>query len=191
MNRWKISFFVLAGILIVAIASVFLWLENMEESGPIPSYIEAKGVTNSLVVSATKADFEGIANTFIYKATKKEPIPVTMTVEDDITLSSELIVFSYKLPVKMHFDPVVLDDGNIVLKQSSLEIGAVNLPPSTVLKALGDSVKLPEWMVVRPKEEEIFINLSDLPIQGNLKVKAKQFNLKNDEILLEIIIPET
>lgn len=55
---------------------------------------------------------------------------------------------------------------------------------------LRDSVKLPEWMIVRAKEEEIFIDLSDLPISGDLQVKAKEFNLEKDEILLEIMIPE-
>ena len=77
-----------------------------------------------------------------------------------------------------------------MLKQSSLEVGNLNLPPSTVLKVLKDSVKLPPWMVVRAKEEEIFIDLSNLPISDDLQVRAKEINLLEDEILLEIIIPK-
>ena len=49
-------------------------------------------------MKATKEDFEGIANTYIRKAMKNEPIPVTMEVDEDIILSSELTVFSYTLP---------------------------------------------------------------------------------------------
>ena len=71
-----------------------------------------------------------------------------------------------------------------------MEIGQLNIPPSTVLKILKDSVKLPSWMVVRPKEEELFIDLSAIPVSGNLQVRAKTFNLAHDEIILEIIIPK-
>ena len=45
-----------------------------------------------------------------------------------------------------------------------MEIGQLNIPPSTVLKILKDSVKLPPWMIVRPKEEELFIDLSEIPV---------------------------
>ena len=38
-----------------------------------------------LTVRATKEDFEGIANTYIRKAMKGEPLPVTMEVEDDVS----------------------------------------------------------------------------------------------------------
>lgn len=189
MNVWKISFLLLAGIILAAIVYLFILIGFTTASDPIPEAKEITGAHNSLTVSATKEDFEGIANTFLHKAMNEEPLPVTMTVGDDIVLSSELIVFSNKIEVKMHFNPIVQEDGNLMLKQSSLEIGKLNLPPSAVLKVLKDSVNLPEWMVVRPKEEEIFINLSDLPISGDLKVKAKQFNLEKDEILLEILIP--
>ena len=122
---------------------------------------------------ATKEDFEGIANTYIRKAMKGEPLPVTNEVDEDIVLESELTVFAFTFPVIMHFDPIVREDGNLILKQSSVEIGKANIPPSTVLKILKDSVNLPPWMIVRPKEEELFIDLSAIPVSGNLRVKAK------------------
>lgn len=190
MNRWKISFFLLAGIILAVVVYIFILIGTTSESGPVPKANEMAGASNTLTVKATKEDFEGIANTYIRKAMNKEPLPVTINVEDDITLTSELIVFSYTLPVTMHFNPIVQEDGNLMLKQSSLEIGDLNLPPSTVLKVLRDSVKLPPWMIVRAKEEEIFIDLSDLPISGDLQVKAKEFNLKEDEIILEIVFPQ-
>ena len=45
-------------------------------------------------------------------------------------------------------------------------------------------------MIVRPKEEELFIDLSELPVSGNLQVKAKTLILEEDEIIFEIIIPK-
>ena len=190
MNLWKIAFFGLAGIITAAVVYLFILLGHHDDSAPIPKADDTFQAANYLTVRATKKDFEGIANTYIQKAINKEPLPVTMLVEDDIILLSELTVFSYKLPVKMYFDPVVREDGNLTLKQSKLEIGKYKIQPATVLKILKDSVDLPPWMIVRPKEEELFIDLRALPISGDLQVRAKEFNLDKDEIILEITIPK-
>ena len=190
MNRWKIGFFVLAGLIAATLAYIIILFGTHAESDPIPKAKETVLSADHLTVKATKKDFEGIANTYIRKAMNKEPLPVTLKVAEDITLTSELTVFSYTLPVIMHFDPIVRDDGNLTLKQSTVEIGKLNLPPATILKVLKDSVELPPWMIVRPKEEEVFIDLNALPISGDLQVKAKEFNLDKDEIILEITIPQ-
>lgn len=190
MNRWKIGFFALAGLVAAALVYIIILIGTNVDSDPIPKAEETILSANHLTVKATKKDFEGIANTYIRKAMNQEPLPVTLEVAEDIILSSELTVFSYTLPVIMHFDPIVRDDGNLTLKQSSVEIGKLNIPPATVLKLLKDSVQMPPWMIVRPKEEEVFIDLNALPISGDLQVKAKEFNLDKDEIILEITIPQ-
>ena len=190
MNFWKIGFFALAGIVAAALAYIIILFGIHAESDPLPNAEERILSANHLTVKATKKDFEGIANTYIQKAIDKEPQPVRVEVAEDITLSSELTVFSYTVPVIMHFDPIVLDDGNLMLKQSRVEIGNLNLQPATILKVLKDSIELPPWMVVRPKEEEVFIDLSALPISGDIQVRAKEFNLDKDEIILEITIPQ-
>lgn len=190
MNGWKVSFFVLAGLVAAAFAAVIILIGSSAESVPLPEMEVSDSSDHILTVRATKEDFEGIANTFIRKAVNGEALPVTMKVEDDVVLFSEMTVFSFTLPVIMHFDPIVREDGNLILKQSSMEIGQLNIPPETVLKLLRDSVKLPPWMIVRPKEEELFIDLSAIPLSGDLQVKAKTFNLADDDIILEIIIPK-
>lgn len=190
MNFWKVGFFVLSGLIAAAVVIFFIFIGSPTESDAIPKAKVSSTTSHHLTVRATKEDFEGIANSYIRKAMKGEQLPVTMEVKDDIMLTSELTVFAYTLPVIMHFEPVVREDGNLVLKQSSVEIGKLTIPPSTVLKILKDSVKLPPWMIVRPKEEELFIDLSRIPVSGDLQVRAKEFNLAKDEIILEIIIPK-
>lgn len=190
MNFWKLSFFILAGVVAATLATVIFLIGSPGDSEPIPRLAMVDEADNTLTVSVTKEDFEGITNTYIQKAMKGEPLPVKMEVGEDVILFSEMTVFSFTLPVRMHFDPTVLEDGNLILKQSSMEIGQLNIPPATVLKILRDSVKLPEWMIVRPKEQELFIDLRKIPVSGDLQVKAKTFNLAEDEIILEIIIPK-
>ncbi|PIC99530.1 MULTISPECIES: YpmS family protein [unclassified Sporosarcina] len=189
MNIWKVAFFSLAGIVAAALVGVIILISGATASPPLPEDKEAKGEGYTLALNTTKVNFEGIANTYIRKAVKGK-LPVELEMRDDVLLTSELTVFSHTLPLAMHFDPIVRKDGNLILKQSSMELGQLNVPPSTVLKLLKSSVELPKWMVVRPKEEEIFIDLKDLPISGDVQVKAKEVNLAQDEIILEVLIPK-
>lgn len=189
MNPWKISFFIVIGTLLAGVAMFVYWLSSSTDSPPLPLVQPTTESTHALTVQASKQDFEGIANQFIQKTIQEDPIPVRVELEEDVILLSEMTVFSITLPVRMHFDPHVLDDGNVILKQSKMEIGQLNIPPSTVLKILRDSVNLPDWMVVRPKEEELYIHLTAIPVSGNLTVRAKRFNLQEDDIQLEITLP--
>lgn len=188
MNKWKIAFFLLIFILIGSVVALVYWVSTPAEYVEIETtkkYSEG----NILTVNSTKENFEGIANTFMEKAMEGKPLPLKLTLEDQVILSSELTIFSYNLPVKMYFEPHVEEDGNIRLEQSSLEVGQLELPPDTVLKLLRDSIDLPSWMIVMPAEEEVLIKLSDIPMSSGVHVRAKELNLVDDIITLEIIIP--
>jgi uncharacterized protein YpmS len=190
MNKWKIGFFLLAGLVAATVSAVIVLISSTSESVPLPDIDKRNMSDNVLTVKATKENLEGIANTYVRKAVKGGPLPVTIKVSDEVLLFSEMTMFSYTVPVIMHFDPLVREDGNLILKLSKMEIGIMDVPPSTVLRVLKDSLKLPPWMTVRPMEEELFIDLSKIPVSGNLQVRAKTFNLAEDEIILEIIIPK-
>ncbi|SIT80578.1 YpmS family protein [Edaphobacillus lindanitolerans] len=189
MNKWKIAFFLLAALIITGVIALAVWISRPATAVDIPSAQTMQKEADTLTVTATKEDLQGIANTYIAKAIGNNRIPVDLVIEDDVLLVSELTVFAVRLPVVMHFDPEVMEDGNLQLKQKSVEVGNLNIPPTTVLKLLGDTVDLPGWMIVRPKEEELFVDLSRLPVSGDVKVKAKKVDLKNDDIELEILIP--
>lgn len=189
LNRWKIAFLGLVGIIIVGVVALVIFIESPGDSDPLPITERYSGKGSVLSVKASREDLENLANTYIGKAMKGDPLPVTMKFEDDVILHSEIVAFTIKIPINMHFEPIVLNDGNLMLKQTSMELGPLDIPPASVLKILRDSIKLPEWMVVRPKEEEIFINLAELPVSGNLQVRAKTLNLAEDDIVLEVTIP--
>ncbi|MFC4411297.1 YpmS family protein [Chungangia koreensis] len=189
MNRWKVAFFLLIAILVTSIIALAYWIGNPAEDPPIPVAEKSPRNSNVLTVTASKQDLEGIANTYISKAIEGEPLPVELLVEDQIVLISQLTVFGIELPVVMEFDPFVEDDGNLRLEQSTVEVGNLEIPPSTVLSLMQDTVKMPQWMIIRPSAEEVYIDLSQLPVTSDVKVKAKEIDLEKDQIIMEIIIP--
>lgn len=188
MNKWKIAFLLLIALLITAFIFFAFWISSPSEKTMVPEP-QTASEGNVLTLKTTKDDFEGIANSYIQDAMKGQPMPVTMSVENQILLTTELTIFSTDIPVIMKFDPIVEKNGNLKLKQTGVEVGRLDLPPESVLKLMRDSVSLPDWMIVRPEEEDVYIDLSRIPMKSNVTVRAKEFNLKQDEITLEITVP--
>lgn len=188
MNKWKIAFFVL----ILALLVGAVWLVSLISSEPEGYGLAERAAATSggeLRVQTTKADFEALANKYIQEAVENQPIPLELTVDDQIALVSELTVFTLTIPVQMYFDPIVQEDGNIQLKQDKVDIGQLSIPPEQVLKLLRDSIDLPTWMVVSPADESVFIDLGGLPIDGDFDIRAEKIDLENDEIILSVTVP--
>ncbi|MFF2794080.1 YpmS family protein [Lysinibacillus xylanilyticus] len=189
MNKWKFAFFALAGTVLFAILLVvFLATRpvdgvNFAESSKDES--EVKG--NVLVVQTTTKELESISKKYLKDA--GSPLPLDFTIGDDIQLSSTLKVFYTEIQISMNFDPIVDEKGNIILKQTGMNVGLLNIPPETTMKIMRDTVDFPSWITINPNKEEIYIDLSRINIASGSRIKAKELDLPKDKILLELIVP--
>ncbi|MFJ8511452.1 YpmS family protein [Lysinibacillus xylanilyticus] len=189
MNKWKFAFFALAGTVLFAILLVvFLATRpvdgvNFAESSKDES--EVKG--NVLVVQTTTKELESISKKYLKDA--GSPLPLDFTIGDDIQLSSTLKVFYTEIPISMNFDPIVDEKGNIILKQTGMNVGLLNIPPETTMKIMRDTVDFPSWITINPNKAEIYIDLSRINIASGSRIKAKELDLPKDKILLELIVP--
>ena len=189
MKIWRSAFLVLLTVNILAIIAFFLLITTPAEKHSLANADAAKAISgNSVVVNVTKDDFEGIANTYIQEAMADQPIPLSLSVDDDVSLSTELEVFSVTLPILLSFEPAVQEDGNLLLEQKSVEVGMLDIPPESALKLLRDSVELPEFMEVEPSEESVLLKLTEIPLDDGISVRATSFNLEEDDIRLRVTI---
>lgn len=189
MKKWRAAFLMLLTLNIVAIIAFFLLITTPAEKHSLANADAAKALSgNSVVVNVTKADFEGIANTYIQEAMADQPIPLALSVDDDVSLSTELEVFSITLPILLRFEPAVQADGNLLLQQKSVEVGMLDIPPESALKLLRDSVELPKFMEVDPSEESVLLKLTEIPLDDGIAVRATSFNLEEDDIRLRVTI---
>lgn len=191
MNKWKVAFFALAGTVLFAILLVVFLVtrpvDGVDVAKSSAGESESKG--NVLVVQTTTKELESISKKYLKDAAKGSPLPLDFTIGDDIQLRSTLTVFYTEIPISMNFDPIVDDKGNIILKQTGMNVGLLNIPPETTMKIMRDSVEFPSWITVNPNKAEIYIDLSRINIASGSRVRAKELDLPNDKILLEIIVP--
>lgn len=189
MNKWKFAFFGLAGTVLFAILLVVFLASrpvdgvNFAESSKDES--EVKG--NVLVVQTTTKELESISKKYLKDA--GSPLPLDFSIGDDIQLSSTLKVFYTEIPISMNFDPIVDEKGNIILKQTGMNVGLLNIPPETTMKIMRDTVDFPSWITINPNKAEIYIDLSRINIASGSRIKAKELDLPKDKILLELIVP--
>jgi len=191
MNKWKFAFFALAGTVLFAILLVVFLatrpVDGVHVAKSSAGESESKG--NVLVVQTTTKELESISKKYLKDAAKGSPLPLDFTIGDDIQLRSTLTVFYTEIPISMNFDPIVDDKGNIILKQTGMNVGLLNIPPETTMKIMRDSVEFPSWITVNPNKAEIYIDLSRINIASGSRVRAKELDLPKDKILLEIIVP--
>ncbi|MCR8852630.1 YpmS family protein [Lysinibacillus fusiformis] len=191
MNKWKVAFFALAGTVLFAILLVVFLatrpVDGVDVAKSSAGESESKG--NVLVVQTTTKELESISKKYLKDAAKGSPLPIDFTIGDDIQLRSTLTVFYTEIPISMNFEPIVDDKGNIILKQTGMNVGLLNIPPETTMKIMRDSVEFPSWITVNPNKAEIYIDLSRVNIASGSRVRAKELDLPNDKILLEIIVP--
>jgi len=191
MDKWKVAFFALAGTVLFAILLVvFLATRPVDDVHVAKSSAgESESKGNVLVVQTTTKELESISKKYLKDAAKGSPLPLDFTIGDDIQLRSTLTVFYTEIPISMNFDPIVDDKGNIILKQTGMNVGLLNIPPETTMKIMRDSVEFPSWITVNPNKAEIYIDLSRINIASGSRVRAKELDLPKDKILLEIIVP--
>ncbi|WP_141904456.1 YpmS family protein [Lysinibacillus sp. Y5S-8] len=191
MNKWKVAFFALAGTVLFAILLVVFLatrpVDGVNVAKSSAGESESKG--NVLVVQTTTKELESISKKYLKDAAKGSPLPLDFTIGNDIQLRSTLTAFYTEVPISMNFEPIVDDKGNIILKQTRMNVGLLKIPPETTMKIMRDSVEFPSWITVDPNEAEIYIDLSRINIASGSRVRAKELDLPNDKILLEIIVP--
>lgn len=186
LNKWKMAFFTLAGAIIIVVAFLMYLVTVPAEEVEIPEPQRTEG--NIITVQTTAKEFEAITKQYLGNVLDRSPLPVEIEMNEYIQLFSTLTIFTVDVPITMDFEPIV-EEGNIVLKQTSVNVGKLNIPPQTVLKLMKDSIEFPSWITVNPNEEEIYVDLSRINIASGSRVRAKEIDLRNDHIVLEVIIP--
>ena len=171
LNKWKIAFFTLAGAVILAVALLMYLVTTPAEELEIRDPAKTEG--NTITVQTTVQEFEAITKQYLSNVLDKSPLPVEVEMNEQIQLFSTLTIFSVDVPIRMDFEPIV-EEGNIVLKQTAVNVGKLNIPPQYVLKLMKDSVEFPYWITVNPNDEEIYVDLSRINIaSGSLYERKK------------------
>ncbi|MEW8971682.1 YpmS family protein [Mesobacillus jeotgali] len=189
-NKWKISFFILLGIMAAVFLSVWVLIASpVEETKiePVPNQSDRDDVAFN--VSTNKRDLNRVINHYLEEEVKNSQIDYQVLLTDEVELYGTLPLFSQELELRLTFEPQALKNGDLILKQRSISVGKLNLPVSTVLKFVRDSYDLPDAVNIQPKEERVYVSMQRLKLKSDIKVRVNEFDLKKDNIKFTLLVP--
>jgi uncharacterized protein YpmS len=137
--------------------------------------------------TTNKQDLNQVINHHIESL--KGPIDYEVLLKDDVELYGTIPIFTQNIQMKLTFEPVALDNGDLLLKQKSISIGELPLPVSQVLKMIRDNYQFPDMVQIDPKEEQIYIALQKMKLKSDLSVRVDEFNLQGDQIKFSLLVP--
>src|SRR5699024_367708 len=122
--------------------------------------------SSEFVVRTTKKNLNELVNAYIDKFLAQTNHRYVVTLDDDVHLLGEIPVFSTTVPLSIHLDPIVQDNGDIVLKQKSIAVSLLQLPNQKIMEYIKKYLVMPEWVIVQPKEESIYVAISEMEIKS-------------------------
>lgn len=188
-NKWKTGFFLLLGfIVLIVIILLSLIMIPSNENGKVQQTVpDNKNV--SFEVKSNKADLNVLINQYIKKEAADSPIEYSIQLQDEVELYGTLPFFSQEVDLKLTFEPEALENGDLVLKQKSISVGSLPLPVSYVLKFIKENYKLPNGVEIQPNEKIVHVNMQQLKLKSDVRIKANRFDLKKDDIAFTILVP--
>ncbi|GGB35406.1 DUF2140 family protein [Virgibacillus dakarensis] len=189
-NKWKRLFYGLLSlnVLIVIMLILFIFWPVSDTAVPEPDSKNAQE-GSEFIVRTTKQNLNDLVNAYIDKLLNDSKHHYRVSLEDDVHLIGELPVFSTTVPLSVHLEPIVQDDGNVVLKQKSISVGLLELPNRKIMEYMKKYLPMPDWVTIDPKNEEIYVAVKDMEIKSNFQVSIDRFDLEANDIAFKIEIP--
>ncbi|MDC3418643.1 YpmS family protein [Aquibacillus salsiterrae] len=189
-RNWKVFFLALLGInmFLLFLALIFVLWPVSEGEVPDKEFIEEESGAE-FTVQSSKENLSELVNAYIDKLLKGKAQDFAVDFSENVHLMGSIEAFQTDIPISITLEPDVQENGDIILHQKKISIGLLDLPNQKVLQYLKKSLPVPEWVVINPKEENIYIAVTQMKIKSNFKVKVQQFDLKKNNISFRIKVP--
>ena len=189
-NKWKRLFYgllILNFTLVLVLTLLIFWPLPESEVSTVSDEEAQEG--SEFIVRTTKKNLNELVNAYIATLLEGTEHQYSVLLDEDVHLLGELPVFSTTVPLSVHLEPLVQDNGDVILKQKSISIGLLELPNKKIMEYISKYLPMPEWVTVNPKEEEIYVAVSEMDIKSNFKVSVENFDLDANHLAFKINIP--
>jgi len=189
--QWKRLFYLLLAINGAVLVAFFIFFtllfSSPTEEGRIPN--KARNENDVYFqVKTNKQDLNRVINHYLEEELSGK-FDYELILTDEVELYGTLPVFSSEVGMKLTFEPHPLENGDIELEQKTMSIGRLSLPVTMVLKFIQNSYQVPDWVIIQPDEENIYISLQNMKLKSDLDVRVNEFNLKKDDISFSLGVP--
>lgn len=188
INKWKVAFLILLGIVIGSTGFFFYRATQIREDIPQATTSKRAG-TPVLSINSNKKQINSLIEYYLNSYQKKSEVTYHFKLENQALLTGQFKVLGAPVTFYLYFDPYVTDDGNVQLKADSLSIGTLSLPIKQVMGLIEKSFKFPKWVQFDTKNQVVLLRLDQFKMNNGLFVKANKINLVEDDIQVSLYLP--
>ncbi|MGN1401068.1 MAG: YpmS family protein [Bacillus sp. (in: firmicutes)] len=185
---WKVLFFSLLTVNLAMGIWLFIMV-GIPLDEPFPEKEEMENEETSIFVKSDKRTLNRLIEDSIEENRKRGSFDYQIYLDDFVEFYADIPIFDSTVPLQMTFSAQPDQNGNLILQQEKMELGRMNLPVSYILNFVKKQDNLPEWLIINPKKEQIYIPLDRIVTYENMKVRVKEFDLENDKIEVYLLLP--
>ncbi|MET3729776.1 uncharacterized protein YpmS [Fictibacillus halophilus] len=188
MNKWKTAFFTLLLLFLIIPIAIAVMLFKDPAGGRLDRSSLDTDIRDNQKLLSIHTEKEQVENLLNKELRKKAPdVNVYVNLRnDEAVLNGSFIAFDQELPYQVTFEPEVLENGDLLLKEKDMQVGRFPLPGDEVFTLIQKTVQFPEWVDVYPKDESILMRVTEMPTKPGYAVKAEEFDLKKNSIKLGV-----
>ncbi|GAE94527.1 YfaA protein [Gracilibacillus boraciitolerans JCM 21714] len=190
ITNWKKMFITLIVVNSVIFLGILLFIFWPAPDVEIPEKVFLEDESGAeFTVKSSKTNLNELVNAYIDKLPKPGNIQYAVKFDEEVHLMGTVAAFSTEVPVTISFEPIVQENGDIILHATGMSLGLLRLPEDRILQYVNSRIETPEWITIDPKEEQIYIALTKMELKSNFRVRAQQIDLENDNISFRIKVP--
>lgn len=186
-NKWKVAFLTLLGVLLLSIIILASMIFRPVEKSTIVKKEQREEVP--FAVTTNREDLTKLINHYLEQEGLNGPIHYEINIADQVELYGTLPIFNTDIQMKLTFEPIALENGDLLLKQKEISIGQLPLPVSYIMNFIANQYNFPEWVDIQPSDEEIYVHLTDMDLKNGMQVEMSTFDLEQNNIQFNLLLP--
>lgn len=190
VNWWKWAFLGLVLVLILFVVQLMGSFQSVSINEPNNNEVTHTDQEMVFTATANREDTEQFINTFLSTVLNEEENNLSVELKDQLLVHGQLEVFQLNVPFTISFDPYILENGNVQLRASAVELGSFSLPVGATMSLVADQFYVPDFIAIDSEEEMIVINLNEFNTEQNISVEMVRIDLPEDEIQMNLYIHE-
>ena len=187
-NYWKLSFFVLLGIIIGFILFVTINVFTNREEEVLFNKTKVIEGEPSFQLKLNKSQTNELLNHYFNNFQKDTKISYSFAVENFIVLKGSIPILGTYIDFYVYFQPFILENKDLKLKTKSISIGTLLLPASEILNYVKNEYKFPDWVKINPNDETIYFELSNYETPDKMKFNIEKLDLIDDEVIINVFL---
>ncbi len=178
-NGWMWAFLILVAILTAAGIWLYMVLQPADQNQEAQPGEEVVMTEDSLTfeVLTNKAQLNRVINLYLESEMDDQFDGYTFTIDEDVELAGILQIFGFDVDFTLLMDPYVMEDGNLQLRATSIQLGSLELPIGIAMNVLSQQLDLPNWVRIDSEQQFIISAVNHFPLVN--AVQRNPYKLHN------------